>query len=259
MLQKRPDRRLPSASRAAASPSAVVLAGAGVVVGEVAHLGLLVAVLLGAAGYGGRVAWAAAHRRLLLKRGSANRSSRVDPWSVPEPWRGYSVRAIEAKKAFLQLSKDCPPGPVADYLAANKVRVESAVQGQWALARSGAALSVPSGRLSKVAAELVSTQDELARATGADHGPLEVKEAALASQLRSLRDAESVGTEISSHLAGMVAQLEGVIASAARLVANAEASAPDLADLSSQLSSLNSALNEAKRIMPAGTASTDLG
>ena len=251
MLQKRQER-LPSVGRAAASPTAIVLAGAGVAIGEAAHLGLAVALVLGAAGYGGRLAWAAVHRRVARRGRAGRRAVRVDPWSVPEPWRGYATRALDARKAFRQLSRDCPPGPMADYLVASAAKVDAAVQEQWALARSGAALMGAPGRPQKVADELRDAQRALAQVSGADRAPIEVKESALASELRSLRQMETVTNEVSSRLAGLVGQLEAVVAAAGELVAGAGVSGADLSTLSAELASLNNALTEARRILPSG-------
>lgn len=254
VLQRRPDQPLPSVARAAASPTAIVLAGAGVAVGEAAHLGLAIALVLGVFGYGGRVAWAAVHRRLALRDRARRRPGRVDPWSVPDPWRSYATRALDARKAFRQLSRDCPPGPVAEYLSANVPRVDAAVQEQWALARSGAALMGAPGRPQKVAEELREAQRALGQVSGADRAPLEVKESALASQLRSLRQMEAVGNEISSRLAALAAQLEGVVASAGELVAGAGASGPQLAALAAEINALSQALDEAKGMLPGPVA-----
>jgi hypothetical protein len=249
MLQKR-DERLPSVSRAAASPTAIVLAGAGVALGEAAHWGLGVALVLGAAGYGGRLAWAAVHRRVARRGRAGRRAARVDPWSVPEPWRAYAARALGARQAFRQLSRDCPPGPMADYLASNVAKVDAAVQEQWALARSGAALMGAPGRPQRVAAELSEAQRALAQVSGADRGPLEVRESALASELRSLRQLEAVTNDVSSRLAALVAQLEAVVASAGELVAGSGASGAELHTLTAELASLNHALSEAQRMLP---------
>ena len=59
MLEKRRETRLPTVAQAAASPTAIVLAGAGVAVGELAHLGIVVAVVFGGVAYGARVGYAA--------------------------------------------------------------------------------------------------------------------------------------------------------------------------------------------------------
>ena len=67
VLEKRRETRLPTVAQAAASPTAIVLAGAGVAVGELAHLGLVVALVFGGVAYGARVGYAAVHRRLALR------------------------------------------------------------------------------------------------------------------------------------------------------------------------------------------------
>jgi hypothetical protein len=248
VLEKPPDKRLPSVARAAASPTAIVLAGGGVAVGELAHLGLAVAVVLGAAGYGARLAWAAVHRRLELQRRAHRQEVHIDPWSVPEPWRGYTARALEARKRLRQLATDCPPGPVASYLANALNKVGAAVEDQWALARSGAALAELPGRSEKVAHELAQVQAEIRNSPG-DKALLTSREEVLASELRSLRHTEAISARMSSQLSALCAQLEGLVAGAGLLVGNESASGADLSTLSSELDSLSGALDEAKRIM----------
>ncbi len=251
MLEKRPDNRLPSVARAATSPTAIVLAGAGTAVGEAAHLGTAIALVLGAAGYGGRVAWAAVRRRVALRRRGRRHLARVDPWSVPEPWRGYTTRALDARKAVRQLARDCPPGPVADYLSNALAQVESAVEEYWALARSGAALAGPPGRSHKVAQELDAAQSVAAAAQGAEKAVLESGEDALASELRSLRHLDSVAALVSARLSTLSAQLESLVAAAGELVVSAGIPGADLSVVASQLTNLTRALEETRRIMPA--------
>ena len=170
---------------------------------------------------------------------------------MPEPWRNYTTRALEARKRYRQLAADCPPGPVADYLANSVAKVDAATEEHWALAKSGAGLVDPPGRTEGAAKALEEVQAELLQARGANRAQLESREAELASQLRSFRHLESVSAQISSHLSELSAQLEGVVASAGELVASAGAAGADLSTLSSELSSLTGALDEARRIMAA--------
>ena len=227
------------------------LAGAGVAVGELAHLGLAVAIVFGGAAYGARVGYAAVHRGLALRGRARRRLARIDPWSVPEPWRSYTTRALEARKRYRQLAADCPPGPVADYLANSVAKVDAATEEHWALAKSGAGLVDPPGRTEGAAKALEEVQAELLQARGANRARLESREGELASQLRSFRHLESVSAQISNHLSELSSQLEGVVASAGELVASAGAAGADLSTLSSELSSLTGALDEARRIMAA--------
>jgi len=249
VLEKPPEKRLPSVSRAAASPTAIVLAGAGVAIGVAAHLPIAVIVVLGAAGYGAKVGWTATRRRIALRKRAERRLNRIDPWSVAEPWRGYTARALDARKRYHQLTQDCPPGAVADYLAGAAPKVDAAVEEEWALARSGASMTGPPGRADQVAHELAQVQSSLSKAQGADRGPFEARESALASELRSLRSMEAVSNQLSARLSELSAQLEGVVAASGTLVAGAGAAGTDLSTLSSELTSLTRALDEAKSIM----------
>jgi hypothetical protein len=250
VLEKPPDSsRLPSVARAAASPTAIVLAGAGVAIGVAAHLGVAVAVVLGAAGYGARLGWAAVRRRSALHKRAERRMARIDPWSVPEPWRGYTARALDARKRYHQLAGDCPPGAVADYLTGSVGKVDNAVEEGWVLARSGASLAGPPGRAEQVARELDQVHAGLSRAPDTNRAELESRESALASELRSLRRTGLVSAQLSSRLSELSAQLEGVVASAGQLVAGAGAAGDDLSSLSSELESLTKALDEARGVM----------
>ena len=252
MLEKPPDNnRLPSVARAAASPTAIVLAGAGVAIGVAAHLGVAVAVVLGAAGYGARLGWAAIRRRSALRKRADRRVERIDPWSVPEPWRGYTARALDARKRYRQLARGCPPGVVADYLAGTIGKVDSAVEQEWALARSGASLSGPPGRADQLARELDQAHASLSTVGAGDREQLESREAALASELRSLRRMGTVSAQLSARLSELSAQLEEVVASSGQLVAGAGGAGDDLSSLSSELESLTKALDEARGVMAA--------
>ena len=250
MLERLPDakqgKRLPSVKRAAASPSAIVLAGAGIAVGELAHLGIAVAVVLGAVGYGGRLGWAALRRRAILRRRA--RQSRIDPWSLPEPWRGYVARSIDARKRARQLASSPAPGPVADHLRTVVGALDAAVQEHWALAQAGAALAGSPGRAERVSQELARVQGLLSRSEGADRSALATQEEALASELRSLRQTEAVAGEASLRLGASCSQLEAVVAAAGGLVSTAGVPADaNLVSLETELASLTAALEEARR------------
>jgi hypothetical protein len=283
-------RRLPSIARAAASPSAIVLAGAGVAAGELGHLGIAATAVLGAAGYGARLGWAALHRHLALRRRARERLERIDPWSLPEPWRGYVGRALDARRRLQQLAGDLPAGLAAAHLAEALSRVDAVVEEHWAIARSGAAIAGRPGQAEKVAADLAAVQARRAALSGAAGGPgtggpgtggpgtggpgtggpgaisgidpsgsereaLLAQEESLASQLRAARRAEEAAARVAARLGELSAQLEGLVAAAAELVANAgpEGSrSEDLGTLSSRLTLLSESLEEARRIAAPG-------
>jgi hypothetical protein len=248
-------RRLPSIARAAASPSAIVLAGAGVAAGELGHLGIAATAVLGAAGYGARLGWAALHRHLALRRRARERLERIDPWSLPEPWRGYVGRALDARRRLQQLASDLPAGLAATHLAEALSTVDAVVEEHWAIARSGAAIAGRPGQAEKVAADLAAVQARRAAPSGSEREALLAQEESLASQLRAARRAEAAAARVAARLGELSAQLEGLVAAAAELVANAgpEGSrSEDLGALSSRLTLLSQGLEEARRIAAPG-------
>ena len=107
----------------------------------------------------------------------------------------------------------------------------------------------PTGRADKVAQELDQVHTALSPGRGAGRPSLESREASLASELRSLRRAESVSYALSARLSELSTQLEGVVASAGELVAGAGAAGTDLSSLSSELASLSKAMDEARGLM----------
>ncbi|GEM_PF-1837097 len=262
----------------------MVLAGAGVAIGEAGHLGVAATVVLGVAGYGSRLLWAVLRRRWARQRAAWRRrqAEKVDPWSVPEPWRGYVRRALDARQRLGQLAGTCPPGPVADQLQQVAAGCAQPVQELWQLARGGAALAGPSGRTEKVAEQLRAVQAALVAARarpggqvpgearpavpaggqgqagaqgGQPSGPglagLEAREAALASELRSARRLDEVASDVAGRLEALCSQLEGLVATAGELALSAGGAGADLGILSLRLSALNEALRDARRALPA--------
>lgn len=246
MLEKRPAQRLPSVARAAASPSAIVMAGAGVAAGEAAHLGLAAAIGLGAAGYGVRLAWAYARRKAALRRRAVRRSARVDPWAVPEPWRGLTARAVRARKQLQQFARDCPPGPLAEQLARASAVAAAAVEEQWSMARAGAALGAPLRGAERVAADLEAVQGRLRSATAAERPAMQVREEQLAAELRSLRRSQAAADELAGGLGLLVERMEQLAADSGRLLAAAVPASSGLASVSAHLEALVTALDEVR-------------
>jgi hypothetical protein len=252
VLDKRPDNRLPSVARAAASPSAIVAAGAGVAVGEAAHLGLPVAAALGVAAYGARLGWAYMRRRSLRRSRALRREARVDPWAVPEPWRSLTARALRARAQLQQFARDCPPGPLADQVSRAGAMAAAAVEEQWGMARTGASLA-PGDRLQQVASALEDVQSALGAGAGAgagarpDRTALQGREELLAAELRSLHGAQQAADELSGRLSALVEELEQLATMCGRLLASPGPAAEALDALTSAVGSLVSAMDEARR------------
>jgi hypothetical protein len=208
---------VPAAARAAISPSALVMAGTGAVIGLVAG-GVAPAVIVGACCWGGRVGAAAA--RAARRRRRAQRPETIDPYAVREPWQGFVRESLTAQAKFDQTVARSQPGPLRERLAEVANRVHDGVRECWRVANLGAALDAaragldPEGKSS----QLRSFQEHRARgqsagAAGAD----DETEAALAAQLQAARRIEAAARRTTDRLRVLTAELNGAVASAVEL------------------------------------------
>src|ERR1700722_19916527 len=134
-----PAARSRTLARAATSPTAIVLTGAGVAIGVAAH-SIIRAVVLGACGRAGRMAVALA-RSARRERVRRPRPDVIDPWAVPEPWRQFVKDAQSAQNRFAQTLDRWPEGPLHDRLALVQIRVAEGANEVWQVAKQGAALA----------------------------------------------------------------------------------------------------------------------
>lgn len=208
----------PSTLRAAVSPSAVALVVAGAGIGLLVFHAWVLAVILGFAGWSGRMAAAALSARR-KEEAARPRPASVDPWSVPDPWRALLRQAADAQDRFDRIVADWPPGPLRDRLLGFQPEVWADVGGLAAMARRGAALTgwtgaaPAAGRPSpqSLSAELKRIASERALlgpepAGRAEH--LDRQEEAVASQLRALRRSEQAAAELLDRLRVAVAALD---------------------------------------------------
>jgi hypothetical protein len=208
---------VPAAARAAISPSAVVLAGTGAVIGLVAG-GVVPAVIVGACFWGARVGVAAA--RAAGRRRWAQRPETIDPYAVREPWRGFVRDSLNAQAKFDQTVARSQPGPLRDRLAEVATRVHDGVRECWRVAHLGAALDATRATL-----DPDGTSDQLRkfqenRSPGQPVGSDEAAdqtEAALAAQLQAARRIEAATRRTTDRLRVLTAELNGAVASAVEL------------------------------------------
>lgn len=247
---------LPAAARAAVSPSGLALAGAGVGLGIVAHLGLLIAAILGASFWGIRVGVACA--RAAGRRHRAQRPEPMDPYAVPEPWRRFVRESLTAQAKFDQAVVRCPTGPIRERLESVARRVHDGVADCWRVAHLGAALDAALAGLDPEAtsAEMRRLQDAFrpGGVGGAGSGPgteaRDQAEAALAAQLQAAHRVEAAAQRATDRLRLLTAELNAAVASAVELSLDVSdpASAGPLADnidtVAGELESLRQALEE---------------
>jgi hypothetical protein len=208
-----------AATRAAVSPSAVILAGAGVGGSLLIGLPVVAAVVVGAGLYGIRVAVGAA--RAAGRRRKALRPEPIDPFAVPEPWRQYVRQSLTAQSKFNQMVANSQPGPFQDRLREIGRRVDDGVRECWRIARMGAGLDTSLAGLDRdgTSRELRRTQEERGKvAQGSPSAAaLDQTEAALAARLQSTVRIESARQRTADRLRVLSAQLNEAVASAVEL------------------------------------------
>jgi hypothetical protein len=220
--------RTPSVARAAVSPSAVIATGAGVAVGLVVGLPVVGAVVLGAACWGVRMALAAASSS---RRRRAAQPEPIDPYSVPEPWRGFVQQALTARVRFAEAAGRTPPGPLHDRLGEVSTKMGDGVRECWRVAHLGASLASALAALDPdgTSRQLRRLQDGRTRpgpaTSGAgsaermagDQTAVDQTEAALAARLQAARRMEAVVQHTTDRLSILTAQLGEAVAAAVEL------------------------------------------
>ena len=121
----------PPVARATTSPLGILALGAGASLGIIAGAGVLGAAVLGALAWAGRVAFA-------IPRAPAD--SRIDPFTLSEPWRRYVTDALQARARFHDAVSSANAGPMRDRLREIEGRVDTGVDEVWRIARRGHAL-----------------------------------------------------------------------------------------------------------------------
>lgn len=250
----------PALLKAAVSPTAVAAVAAGALIGLLAH-SVVLAVLLAVCAWGVRMVAAAVRRRAGAGR---PHPARLDPWSVPEPWRQLLQQALAAQNRFDQTVSGWPPGPTRERLEALQPRVYQELAQLEATARHGAAAAgwtgarIAPGRPGREAltAELKSVQAERARLAGSAPGraaELDRREEAVAAQLRAAHRADQAEAELHDRLSRAVARLDETVSEL--LVMEAPATVVEPTGVSSALDELSDGVS-ALRAAIAETAGT---
>lgn len=113
------------------SPLGILAAVAVTALGIVAGLPVLVAIPLGVAVWGLRVAAA---------MGLQPRGERIDPFTLNEPWRSFVQDALRARGRFRESADRIQAGPLRDTLQDIANRLDTGVEECWRIARQGEAL-----------------------------------------------------------------------------------------------------------------------
>jgi hypothetical protein len=264
-------------AEAVTAPSAVLLAGAGTAVGVLAGVGLPIAVVVGLAAYGVRVALGLPRKK---------RPERIDLSGLSQPWRAYMKDAMEAQRRYARAVATADPGPLRDRLTEIGARLDAGVRECYRIARRGAALEtglsglqtgvawsdlmhgldafrIPAALRERVQqGESIRDHPALAdelRKHGMDTQALQKLEA-LQAQVLSAQRLGAVAQDARSRLELLNARLDEAVARAVELSLSAEDAAAlsglggDVDSLVGEMESLRSALDEAGRAGRGATA-----
>ena len=251
----------PTLVRAAVSPTAVAATAIGAGIGALDQ-SLVLAVILGAVGWGGRMIAAVVARTRHDAR-ARPKPADLDPWSVPDPWRQLVHQAAAAQGRFDQALRDWPDGPIRDRLDGLRPHFYADVAAVGAIAKKGAAMLGWTGAYQdrsrptadRLRQELSRVQSERQRLTPGSAGreaELGREEGAIAAQLRSLSQAESAANEVHAQLRLIVARIDETVTSVLVLgtettaTTGPEAVAAALASLNDELLALHAGLDEAR-------------
>jgi hypothetical protein len=204
--------------RAAVSPSALVLAAAGVGIGLLAQ-SVVLAVVLGVGAWFVRLVFAALRARRRRPRLPA---VTIDPYAVPEPWRQYVRQAQSAQQRFDSSVATWSAGPLRDRLIQLQPRLAAGVNEVWVVAQRGAALggsaagsglpSVAQASVVQLSTELRRVQAEQQRTPGSDRQrALARSEEAIAAQLRAAHRTEEAKNEVLDRLRLLTARLDEAV------------------------------------------------
>ncbi|MEO6125717.1 MAG: hypothetical protein ABIR32_18615 [Ilumatobacteraceae bacterium] len=151
-------------------------------------LGLPIGVAIGI----GLVAYAA---RIGVSMSNRDRSRRIDPFVLSEPWRRHVQSALSAKGRFDRTVRATSGGPIKDRLVELEAKLDGAVNESWRIAVKGDEIDAALGQLNPQRADA-----ELQR-------------------LRADTGAHAAGTTVGADHAAAIASLEATIASGQRMQA----------------------------------------
>jgi hypothetical protein len=235
----------PQVARAIAAPTGILLAGGVAAVAIVAGVAVPLALPLGVVAWAGKVA-------LSIPR---DRSERIDPFTLQEPWRRFVQEALQARNRFDETIRRIESGPLQDHLAAIAERMHTGVEESWKIAQRGQTL---------VRARAGIDVDDIARqraelAAGDPSDPSSETVAASLDQQKATADRlDRVISEAHSHLRMLDARMDEAVARALELSTQSVTQASvgtlgnDVDNLVTEMEALRQALDETHGTAPGG-------
>jgi len=253
VLERLPDRFLNArTARAVTAPQAIVLGGLGTAVAIVAGLPIAAAAGIGA------LAWVA---RVAIGMPRGPRAERIDPFTLPAPWRKSVHEALQAQRRFNDAVRKSDAGPLHDRLQEIGGRIDTGVRECWRVAQRGAALErgVKTLDVEGTKRDLVDVERELHG--GAGDQRLEQTRDSLRSQLHAAqRMIDAVG-DARTQLRLMDARLDEAVTKAVELTlrsgdVDVSGLGSDVESLVTDMEALRSALEDVDRPDASGGTAT---
>jgi hypothetical protein len=237
VIERLPDRmKTPVVARAITSPSAFLVAGAGMSLAVIAGVPLALAAIVGLACWGARVALAVPRKP---------KQPRVDLSGLVAPWHDYVQDAMLAQAHFEQALREIKPGPLHDRLAEVGTRIGDGVRECTKVARRGQDLDMAMMTIDvrRIQAEIAECQTEQQKATTAGQPvspTLQQTMTSLQAQLASAQRVQSVGADARERLRLLNAQLDEAVAQIVEL----SVKGGDLADTQPLTANVESVVGE---------------
>ena len=167
----------PPVARAMTSPLGILVAGAGAAAGFLLTGGIPLAIGLGAAAWGARVAAA-------IPRDP--RADRIDPFTLGEPWKRSVQDALQAQNRFTEAINGTDRGPLRERMEEIGERVAVGVDEAWRVARQGQSLMEARRRIDTAEAQRDLAEVQ-AQAQAQPDDPLSTTGSSLERTLQSLQ------------------------------------------------------------------------
>ena len=238
----------PPVARALTSPGSILLAGAGASIAIAAGLPLVLAPVAGLA------AWAA---RVLAAVPKNTPRERVDPFSLPEPWRSAVVEALKAQVRFDQTVAATEAGAIRARLETIAARIDDGIVEVGRIARRGAQLTAARAAVdAEEAGRALAKLEEDATQPWAAGSRVERTAEALRAQIATARRLEELVDEARDQLRVLDARLDESVARAIELSVRIDdadalgAVGADVDGLVDEMEALRQALEETTQHVP---------
>lgn len=208
----------PPVAGAITSPTGILALGVGAAAGILVGAGPIGAVALGLLAFAGRVG-------LAIPRNPSG--TRIDPFTLAEPWRHYVRDAMQAKGRFEEAVRGARSGPLQDRLREIEARVTTGVEEVWRIAQRGHDLVDARRRVDPEAISQEVAAAEIEVRQRPDDATVGRMLQALHSQLATAERIQAVIDDANSRLRLLNARLDEAAARTIELAVQAS----DVADL----------------------------